>query len=67
MAKASHAVDDLFELRNMFVIGNYQGAINEGMVVNPSDPDQKRESDVLVYRSYIAKGDYKIGADALVS
>jgi len=49
----------------MFVLGNYQGAINEGMVLSPADPEQKRERDVLVFRAHIAKGEYKTVMDEI--
>eukprot|EP01087_Luapelamoeba_hula_P011449 TRINITY_DN3110_c0_g1_i1.p1 TRINITY_DN3110_c0_g1~~TRINITY_DN3110_c0_g1_i1.p1 ORF type:complete len:242 (+),score=58.49 TRINITY_DN3110_c0_g1_i1:135-860(+) len=56
--------DQLFELRNLFLIGNYQAAINEGLsITNASLASNDRaqvERDVLVYRSYVAKGDYSV-------
>ncbi len=52
--------DPLFELRNLFLIGNYQAAINEGLTLDHLSEQQKIERDALVYRSYVAKGDYNI-------
>jgi coatomer protein complex subunit epsilon len=52
--------DPLFELRNLFLIGNYQAAINEGLTLDHLVDAHKVERDVLIYRSYIAKGDYNI-------
>jgi coatomer protein complex subunit epsilon len=52
--------DPLFELRNLFLIGNYQAAINEGLTLDHLGDGHKVERDVLIYRSYIAKGDYNI-------
>jgi coatomer protein complex subunit epsilon len=52
--------DPLFELRNLFLIGNYQAAINEGLTLDHLGDAHKVERDVLIYRSYIAKGDYNI-------
>lgn len=56
----SNAASDLFELINFFVLGNYQGAINEGVSFGSG---QLREGDLVlrdfyVYRSYIAQGNY---------
>lgn len=50
---------DLFELRNYFVLGNYQAAINAGNAVKPAalkNENDKAERDAYVYRSYIAQG-----------
>jgi len=53
-------IDPLFELRNLFLVGNYQAAINEGES-NPNLPERlAQERDVLVYRAHIAKGDPKV-------
>lgn len=52
--------DPLFELRNLFLIGNYQAAINEGLTLDHLPETYKVERDVIIYRSYIAKGDYNI-------
>jgi hypothetical protein len=52
--------DPLFELRNLFLIGNYQAAINEGLTLDHLPEAYKVERDVIIYRSYIAKGDYNI-------
>jgi len=55
--------DILFELRNYFLLGNYQAAINEGNHVNPRSDKDKLERDTYVYRSYIAQGNYRIVLD----
>jgi coatomer protein complex subunit epsilon len=52
--------DPLFELRNLFLIGNYQAAINEGITLDSLGDAQKAERDVIIYRAYAAKGDYNI-------
>jgi coatomer protein complex subunit epsilon len=54
---------DLFELRNYFVLGNYQAAINAGNAVKPAtlkNENDKAERDCYVYRSYIAQGNYAL-------
>jgi len=52
--------DNLFELRTLFQIGNYQGAINAGQSLNLKTDREKIERDALVYRSYVAQGNYQI-------
>jgi len=57
------AEDPLFEVRNYFLLGNYQAAINEGNNLNPRNERDRLEKDSYVYRSYIAQGNYKIVLD----
>lgn len=57
--------DSLFELRNYFMLGNYQAAINEGNNVTTRNERERTEKDVYVYRSYIAQGNYKIVLDEI--
>jgi coatomer protein complex subunit epsilon len=52
--------DPLFELRNLFLIGNYQSAINEGLTLDHLPEAHKVDRDVIIYRAYIAKGDYNL-------
>jgi tetratricopeptide (TPR) repeat protein len=54
------ASSDLFELKNYFLLGNYQAAINFGSSISPSSEAQKLERDTYLYRCYIARGDYNI-------
>jgi coatomer protein complex subunit epsilon len=49
--------DQLFELRNLFLVGSYQAAINEGLSLDKLSESQRLERDSLIYRAYIAKGD----------
>jgi len=55
--------DELFDLKNFFYLGNFQGAINEGASVRPKTEQQRTERDVFVYRSYIAQGNYQLVLD----
>lgn len=50
--------DELFVLRNMFYLGNYQGAIKEVSQIKVSDESKKVERDCFLYRSYIAQQKY---------
>ncbi|KAJ1476206.1 coatomer epsilon subunit-domain-containing protein [Baffinella frigidus] len=54
--------DDLFSIKNEFYLGNYQGAINEAQSddLELSTPNDERDRDIIVYRSYIALGQYDI-------
>jgi coatomer protein complex subunit epsilon len=55
--------DILFDVRNNFLLGNYQGCINEANNVKPRSDRDKVERDAYVYRSYIAQGNYQIVLD----
>jgi coatomer protein complex subunit epsilon len=57
--------DILFELRNYFLLGNYQGAINEGNNITPRNERERTDRDIYVYRSYIAQGNYQIVLDEI--
>jgi coatomer protein complex subunit epsilon len=59
------AEDTLFELKNYFLLGNFQAAINEGNNIKPRNERERTEKDVYVYRSYIAQGDYKTVLDEI--
>jgi coatomer protein complex subunit epsilon len=51
--------DHLFPVRNNFFLGNYQAAVNAVMSgVTVDNDSQAIERDVLLYRSYIALGNY---------
>eukprot|EP00850_Spirogloea_muscicola_P016475 SM000133S26841 [mRNA] locus=s133:397481:399500:- [translate_table: standard] len=56
--------DALFSLRNKFLLGAYQAAINEGNVGGLTDAEAV-EKDVLVYRSYLALGSHQLVTDEI--
>jgi len=57
--------DVLFDVRNNFLLGNYQGCINEANNVNCRSDKDRLERDVYVYRSYIALANYQIVLDEI--
>jgi len=56
---------DLFEIRNYFILGNWQASINEGNSLSGLKDQDKIERDVYIYRSYIAQGNYRIVLDEI--
>ncbi|XP_045450088.1 coatomer subunit epsilon [Melitaea cinxia] len=60
MARQQQDVDELFDVKNAFYVGNYQQAINEAQNVNPSSPMIALQRDSFLYRSYIAQGNFRI-------
>jgi tetratricopeptide (TPR) repeat protein len=59
--------DVLFDVRTNFLLGNYQGAINEANNVNARSDKDRLERDVYVYRSYIALSNYQMVLDEVPS
>jgi len=63
MAKSyqTNVVDDLFEVKNAFYLGNYQQCIKEAQKIKSSADDTiKLMRDVFMYRSYICQKKYSI-------
>lgn len=54
----SETPDELFVLKNMFYLGNYQAATKEATQVKTSDESKKIERDCFLYRSYIAQNKF---------
>eukprot|EP00277_Geminigera_cryophila_P002998 CAMPEP_0179435802 /NCGR_PEP_ID=MMETSP0799-20121207/19855_1 /TAXON_ID=46947 /ORGANISM="Geminigera cryophila, Strain CCMP2564" /LENGTH=297 /DNA_ID=CAMNT_0021215423 /DNA_START=29 /DNA_END=922 /DNA_ORIENTATION=- len=57
--------DDLFSIKNEFYLGNYMGAINEAQSgdLELSSANDERDRDVIIYRSYIALGQFDVVQD----
>ncbi|XP_052752276.1 coatomer subunit epsilon [Galleria mellonella] len=60
MARQQQDVDELFDVKNSFYVGNYQQAINEALSINPSTPLITLERDAYLFRSYIAQGNHRM-------
>jgi coatomer protein complex subunit epsilon len=50
--------DELYTLRNLFWLGNYQLAINEGNGLHRIPANLVTEKEEFIYRSYLAMGQY---------
>jgi len=50
--------DELYEVRNLFHLGNYQGSVNAAISLYPSNDSVKLDRDIILYRCYIAQRNY---------
>lgn len=56
----NHEPDELYTLRNLFWLGNYQLAINEAVSMKKCPANLLSEKNELMYRSYTALGQYDV-------
>lgn len=57
--------DELFTMRNLFWLGNFQLAINESNGLHRLPKQLTASRDEFVYRSYVALGQYDIVLDEI--
>jgi coatomer protein complex subunit epsilon len=60
MDNSRHEPDELYTLRNLFWLGNFQLAINEANSLSRIPAALHPERDEFVYRSYLALGQHNI-------
>ncbi|CAK9299199.1 unnamed protein product [Gordionus sp. m RMFG-2023] len=58
-------IDELFDVKNAYYIGNYQNCINESSKLRNISAENQIIKDVFVYRSYIAQKKYKLVIDEI--
>ncbi|KAK7572028.1 hypothetical protein V9T40_014500 [Parthenolecanium corni] len=62
-SQAQSDVDELFDVKNSYYIGNFQQCIKEAQKAKVSSADIKLERDIYLYFAYIAQKKYKIVID----
>lgn len=66
MAPTEHqGVDELFEVRNAYYLGNYQQCINEAQKLKSTKEETKLYRDVFMYRAYVAQKKYSVPLDEI--
>merc|ERR1739846_69176 len=58
-------VDELFDVKNAYFTGNYQGCINGSQKLQSSDPDLVTEKNVYMYRAYLALKKFGVVRDEI--
>jgi len=58
-------VDELFEVKNAYYLGNYQQCVTEAQKLRPKSDENKLVRDAFLYRAYIALKKYSIPLDEI--
>lgn len=58
-------MEDLFELRNYFYLGNFSAAVTEGETISVDDQGSQIERDVILKRIQVAQGNHKSVIEAV--
>jgi len=61
----SDGVDELFEIRTAFYLGNYNQCIYESNKLKPSSAEKQLERDVFMYRAYMAQRKFGVVLDEI--
>lgn len=67
MAQRESGSDPLFEIKNMYYLGEFQRCVNDAQKAKITSPDLKLERDIYMYRAYIGLEKYKLVLDELRS
>jgi len=65
MGSHGNDVDELYEVKNAFFLGNYQQCITEAQKLKVNSPEQRLTRDVFLYRAYIALKKFSIVKDEI--
>jgi len=58
-------VDELFEIRTSFYLGNFTQCIYESSKMKPSSPEKKMERDAFMYRAYMGQRKFAVVLDEI--
>ena len=65
MGSQTNDIDELFEVKNAFYLGNYQQCITEAQKLRVNGQEQRLTRDIFLYRAYIALKKFSIVKDEI--